>query len=269
MVITTSLASGLAGRSFQQVMAEMCVVFKLSSQITKSHGFPTTPKGARKLLARLLPIVRQVSLVVREGKTNAYGPYMTWLYFEPADNNGCIALSKIIDAPLARYREIEPIVRYSKHAVARGHQRLDEVLWEDAHREFLSLSFFSWLFYRAKEKLPLRQAFLPALNGVFAGRFDIDGRLYMQTYIRISDASTRWRSAYALIREAEQAFPGYAEHILDAIMLMRKPNRKLEPVVDWFSRRLNDPDFQWLQTDYTARPDPIGDAWHNRTGGGF
>jgi hypothetical protein len=269
MVITTSLASGLAGRSFQQAMTEMYGVLTLSSQISKSQGLPTTPKGARKLLARLLPLVRQVSLVVREDKTRAYGPYITWLTFEPAGIDGSIALSKVIDAPLAGYREIEPVVRYSKHAVARGHQRLDEVLWDDVRREFLLSSPFAWFFYRAKERLPIRQAFLPTLNGVFAGKFDTDGRLYMQTYIRIDEASKRWQSAYALVGEAEQAFPSYTIDVLDAITLMRKPTQKLEPVVDWFINRLNDPEFQWLQTDYEARPDPIGEAWLNRTGDGI
>jgi len=264
MVITSSLANGLASRTFQQVMTEMVAVFILVKQITNRQGLPSTPKGARKLLSKLKPLYEQVSLIVREDETKAYGPYLSWLWFEPAGTDGSISLSKIVDAPLSRYREIEPVVRFTKHAVSRGHQRLDAILWSDVQRDFLSSSLFAWLFYRAKERLPIMQAFLPTPNGVFAGEFDADGRLNMLTYIGIENASSRWQMAYGVATELEEIFPEYANQVLDAVVLMRKP--KLDNIIEWITQRLSAPEFHWLQDVYEARPDPVGEAWLSLSG---
>lgn len=260
MSIDSSLARGIAARTYAEAMALSTGLFNLlAHDHLKRQSMPTTQKGARKILKNAVRYIRVISIWQLVAETNHDGPYCGWIYFEPADKERNIALSLARYAPIAPYDRliVKRLAVFSKHSIARGHQRLNHLSWDEVRNEFRVTILMLWLTYEAKKVIPLQQVFLPTPSGICVGDFNSDGLARITTFMSSENLSSRWSNVWELISR----FSERPEHVQLADSLITGNHQGLIGVKDWFLGELRKPEFAWLQDPYSKRYDPVGVMW--------
>jgi hypothetical protein len=270
MSIDTRLAKGLAANSIWEMVVEGTALFTvIKNEVGKVKVVPATAKGARKLTTWIRACVSACSLMTALSEKRSEGPSLSFLFFRPDTDrdNGDFLLSHCKYTPQAAPHNrllFKNLVYFSKHSLARSHQRLNKMGWEETKEEFSAAIITLWLLEQAKIRLPnLTQALLPSKDGFFVGLFREEGEIAIDTYIKFeSNGSLRWTRAYDLYsRLVEQVVVNNVDVRCLTNSTLIGDTYGLEVIVDWFVAELQKPEFAWLMEPYETRPDPIGDTW--------
>jgi hypothetical protein len=265
MSVDTKLAHGLAGNSFREVLTYASGMMNLLQHLHFLPKSPArTPKGARKLVANAKRYISVAATWILEKETNREGPAIHWLFFTPADKNGNIELCSARYAPISTTSifSLDPILIIKKHALARVHQRMDEMQWGDIKFELTSIGMALLPMIEVTKALSLKQIFLPSLNGIFVGCIDSDGRVVINTFLVRGKLSSRWEKALATFYIfSDTIFANTENHIVTVDALLDNTLHIPSAATDVLIRELANPDFDWLREEYQPGVDNKDEYW--------
>lgn len=262
MLIDSSLAHGLAQRSHRELLGQATRVVRHMAQESKARPtMPVTRKGARRYLREFLQPVKARALYMLETETRREGPACRYLDFRASREDQQVALILGTFAPLSpiiREGEVELAV-FSRHALARSHQRCNQLYWQQLAPHLGETVQTLWLMNEAARALNLKQGFLATDHGLLVGDYAPDGVLHLKTFIRTDQTHGRWPQAQALMRGLRAKFKPTAEQLLEA--LVTGHSAVLAEAREWLIQKLALPQYRWLAEEYEERPDPVGELW--------
>lgn len=262
MWIDASLAHGLAQRSHRELQEQdhRLAEFGKRKQRARSTG-PKTHKGARRYLRELLAPLKARAVYVMETETRRDGPVCRYLDFRACREHRQIVLVRGCCAPLSPVIEggETALAFFSRHALARGHQRCAEVEWAKLKPHVAVAAETLWLMNSVAAALGLKQGFLATADGLFVGSYQPDGVLQLETFIRLEQPHGRWPQIHALLKGLHSRFAPTREALLAA--LSSNDGQTLTAARDWLGEKLARPRYDWLREPHAARPDPIGELW--------
>jgi hypothetical protein len=264
MLIDSSLAHGLAKRSHRELLGQSVRVVQRMQRERKARStMPQTRKGARRFLRDFLELAKQSAIYVLETETRREGPACRYLDLRASREDQQMALVLGTFAPLSPVIEEgeEELAVFSRHALARSHQRCNEVYWEQLRPHVAETVHALWLMNEAARALNLKQGFLSTPHGMFVGDYAPDGVLHLKTFIRLDDtlAHGRWPQLQALMRGLVAKFQPSRAQLLQALVTGESP--ALAEARAWLIQKLALKQYQWLGEAYAERPDPVGELW--------
>lgn len=266
MSIDSRLAHGIANASFQSIVEFGRGLHNLLLHFHNQKKSPvSTPKGARKMIAPIRRYLQACAFWMAERDTNREGPAIHWLYFLPHGKEGDLKLATTRYAPLnwAAIFNTEPLAIIKKHAIARAHQRLDEIAWSEVAKELSFASVMLAPMIAVAKKLSLQQVFLTTENGILIGEIRPDGLLQLNTYLHNTRLSVRWQQVAAATMEALESCSSDKDALVVQLMnaLMFDGQSKLDTVVSTLATVLGQSRFGWLKHSYEPGEDVQQTIW--------
>ena len=167
MSIDSKLAHGIAKKSLQTIIEYGSGLHNLLMNHHYQKKTPiSTPKGGRKMIAKIRRYILVCAFWMVERDTNRDGPVIHWIYFLPFDKDGDVKLATSRYTPLNRTSVFasKTLAIIGKHAIARAHQRLDEIEWSEISRELRIASLMLAPMVEVAKRLNLKQVFLTTEN---------------------------------------------------------------------------------------------------------
>ena len=133
MLIDASLAHGLAQRSHRELQGKDA---RLAQQMKRKKRARSTPpdtrKGVRRHLRDLLEPIKPRAIYLLETETRREGPACRYLDFRACNDDRQLVLVRGAFAPLSPVSKggETALALFSRHALARGHQRYNEMRWD-------------------------------------------------------------------------------------------------------------------------------------------
>lgn len=267
MSIDSKLAHGIARNSFQTIMSFGSGLQNLLLHFHhRNKTQVSTPKGARKLIAQVRRYIITCAFWMVEMETNREGPAIHWLFFLP-DSEGDIKLSTARYAPLNQNLLLnsKTLTIIKKHALARAHQRLDEVDWQDVLKDLRLASLMIAPMREVAQTLRLKQVFLTTGDGVLVGEVREDGVLQMNTYLHSDRLSARWQQVASAAQECLESFDADKDGLITKLTyaLMFDSTPELNDLVATLSETLSQPRFGWLKDSYLQGEDVHQTIWNS------
>ena len=266
MSIDSRLAHGIARTSFQSIVQFGSGLHNLLMHFHHRKKTPvSTPKGGRKLIEQVRRYILICAFWMAEEGTNREGPAIHWLYFLPFEKDGSVELAAARYAPLNRHLLLvsKPLAIIKKHAIARAHQRLDEIEWSEISREFSFASLMLAPMAKVAKKLELKQVFLTTRSGILVGEVRADGLLQLNTYLHNNRLSLRWQQVTQAAMDAMESCgsdkDALVKKLTDALMYDGDPG--LDDVVSALVTTLDQPRFSWLKRTYEQGEDVRQTIW--------
>ena len=262
MLIDASLAHGLAQRSHRELRRNDA---RVAQQMTREHRarstMPDTWKGARRYLRDVLRPIKPRAIYLLETETRREGPACRYLDFRACDEDQQLVLVRGCCAPLSPVSKggEAALALFSRHALARGHQRCNEMLWEQLKPHVAEAAEPLWLMNAVATALGLKQGFLATSDGLFVGDYLTGGLLHLKTFIRLDQSYGRWPQVHALMQALRHRFALTKDQLLAA--LASNEGAALAAARDWLADKLALPRYHWLHEAHEERPDPVSERW--------
>jgi hypothetical protein len=255
-MITESLAHGLAGHHLRRLRDRCDLARERAFRTVHSSDRVRTGKGARRLLAEIGTEFATTAWAGRQAQ-DRHGTYAAWLV--PSADSDSLAICCIsLRIPVGTGAEIKhkPWMIVPRHAIARGHQRLDDADWGTIQSELRVVALHSPAISVLSRALGLRQFAIPAIHGLLIGDVDED-MLVAKTFI-VPPLSRRWNTVLdAWLRFEQRSCTAWTEAI--ELYALDQTTPTLKDALGALAEEMSSCTF--LQSAHEPGPDVVGDLW--------
>ncbi|MGH8251375.1 MAG: hypothetical protein ACREVI_11895 [Steroidobacteraceae bacterium] len=256
MTITDRHAHGLAGHHLRQLREKCQAATDAAFRKFKQTGPVTTAKGARRRLAVVGKSYNGIAWLHR-AHVDRRGTYAAWLV-PLADNDSIAVCRATLTMPAGDCAALEqrPMMIVPKHAIARGHQRLQVTDWTSVQDELKTVALYAVAVHAISAALGMKRFAIPAVRGLVIG--DVTENILVgKTYI-VRPLANRWNLVMnAWLRFEQRSSAVWMRAIED--LALGFESSVLPEVLGALSEELGACEF--LRKPYQPGKDVEGDLW--------
>ena len=195
MHIDTSLAHGLARRDLRRVTAR-CAQAEQSIERLRAgwrNGCYRRKAALRRAISGIDRLLAGAAWAHRSYEARR-GGFAGWLVPGQAGEAFTVSRYQLVCSAELAYPLTHTTLMLSMdlHAIARGHQRLQQFAWPDLRRELRTAALLAPVVAEVARRRNWRQFALPAGCGLLIGDVDANGQLYARTFV--TDLASRWQA---------------------------------------------------------------------------
>ena len=256
LTITDRHADGLARHDLRELRERCRRASDGAFREFNESACITTAKGARRHIAN---IGRNLAATAWAHGQHAdrHGTYAGWLVPVPSEDEiavCCVGLRMPVGGA-ARIRQW-PWLVVPKHAIARGHQRLQDADWLAVQSELREAAMQAAAVQVLSMALGLKQFAIPALHGLVIGDVG-ESYLHGKTFI-VPPYSRRWGRVFDAWMRFQQHLTPEGSHAIEAFALDHE-TPAFQAAAEALGAELDE--FEFLREPYAPGEDVVGDLW--------